>query len=173
MTITITQLNESGACLPQQVKFQEKFGDSVEVTAETARNAALDFDFLWAANNLLSEKSQKRFKALNKTAWDIFCNCTKSQSDKMWRTLSPAKQELDRVKDESRAQYRQAITRGEKADWASYANNDYPAWRAYCKVWDFAIRVFNESTFEEKKTYLQTIALAFAEIYLTQEHIFS
>jgi hypothetical protein len=165
--ITIIQLQESGACLPQRTKFQQTFGDSVEVTVEAALKAALDFDFLWAAKNLLSEKAQRKFEIRNKAAWAIFCNSTRLQHERMWETLSPAKQELDRVKAESHAQYQQAIDRGEKTDWTSYADNEYPAWMTYWKVWDFATDIFNKSTVEEKEDYLQAVAVAFAEIYLS------
>ena len=53
MKITLEQLRAEKACPDQLAKFQELFGNSVEVTQELCIRHASDFDFGWAARHLL------------------------------------------------------------------------------------------------------------------------
>lgn len=56
-------LKKLGACLEQTVLFEKIFGDSdAPLVVETATKHAFDFDFYWAANNLLSEKRLKIYR---------------------------------------------------------------------------------------------------------------
>jgi len=53
--ITVRQLNRRGACLAQVTEFRMRFGSEVEVTLEACVAVAHDFDFEWAADELLHE----------------------------------------------------------------------------------------------------------------------
>ncbi len=67
MKITVEQLEKLGACKEQVLRFQELFGDSVEVTHKLCLEHALNFSWDWIATKLATTeewaKSQIRSNA--------------------------------------------------------------------------------------------------------------
>jgi hypothetical protein len=59
--ITLQQLEN--ACIEQRNLFRILFGESVEVTEELSIYHADEFDWNWAADNLLSPKAQSKYYA--------------------------------------------------------------------------------------------------------------
>ena len=71
-TIDVEQLRAKGACEDQVQLFQETFGDTLELKSKDhalklAKNMAQDFDFNWAAWNLLND-----FKAYEEAVAQLF-----------------------------------------------------------------------------------------------------
>ena len=73
-TISVAKLRKLGACHSQVAKFKEIFGDkSVAVTVELCVAHAQDFNWDWAANNLLTAPARSeyyRVVAAAKTEYD-------------------------------------------------------------------------------------------------------
>jgi hypothetical protein len=63
MIITLEMLRQKHACRDQVARFQELFGDAVEVTVELAVKHAQDFDWDWAAWSLLSAAGYSAYDA--------------------------------------------------------------------------------------------------------------
>lgn len=61
MKITLEQLRDAHACLEQRLKFEEFFGQEVEVTPALCEALAEEFDWPWAAKMLLPSVLRKEF----------------------------------------------------------------------------------------------------------------
>ena len=72
MRITLKQLRAAGACADQRELFKEKFGDYVDVTAALCLEHAEDFDWDWAADNLLPRPARRAFNKAEDAAWRVF-----------------------------------------------------------------------------------------------------
>ena len=66
-TIKLSQLGE--ACYQQRTLFKEKFGDEVKVSVALARRVAKDFNWVWAANHLLSAPAWAEYKKVRGLGW--------------------------------------------------------------------------------------------------------
>ncbi len=73
-TLTLITLKTNNACNEQVELFQKLFGDSVEITPELCIKHANDFDFTWAANNLLSKSSLYKYRNIRDTEYAIYIN---------------------------------------------------------------------------------------------------
>lgn len=76
--LTLKQLEEAGACDKYYKRFQELFGESVEVTYEVCLKHSKDFNFGWALNRLLDKDARdmafitySRDIAERNSNWDI------------------------------------------------------------------------------------------------------
>lgn len=58
-TLLLSTLVQPEVCSGQVDLFKQTFGDSVEVTTELCKKYASDFDWSWAASNLISASAQK------------------------------------------------------------------------------------------------------------------
>ena len=67
--ITLTQLEELGACKKQRELFEAKFGADVRVTQELCRSVATEFDWDWAADELLTESAWVEYGKARMIAW--------------------------------------------------------------------------------------------------------
>ena len=68
MRITLSQLKSLDACKSQVDKFSELFGESVDVTPELCVSHAQDFDWGWAARNLLTDSALAEYERVTSTA---------------------------------------------------------------------------------------------------------
>lgn len=68
-TLTLSTLADKGACFEQCAKFKALFGSSVEITPELCAKYAQDFDWDWAANNLLYPSARAEYKRVSASAW--------------------------------------------------------------------------------------------------------
>ena len=74
MRITLSQLKSLNACKSQVDKFSELFGESVDVTPELCVSHAQDFDWGWAAKNLLTDSAWAEYKRVTARAFgELFC----------------------------------------------------------------------------------------------------
>ena len=62
-------LQELGACANQVELFRKRFGKSVRVTKALCVKVAQDFNFDWAAQNLLTPKEWAEFERAVAAAW--------------------------------------------------------------------------------------------------------
>ena len=61
MELTAKLLESKGACPNQVALFRERFGESVQVTEELCVAVDTEFNWDWAATNLLSARAQKAY----------------------------------------------------------------------------------------------------------------
>jgi len=66
--LKLEKLVALNACPTQVELFRSKFGKSVNVTKELCRSVAGDFDFGWAAMNLLSPRAYAEYKRVEAPA---------------------------------------------------------------------------------------------------------
>ena len=99
MKITLKMLE--GACEPQRDLFSELFGEEVELTLELCIEHAAEFDWYWAAENLLQPKATAEYdkaiapaRAAYKKALDSACaaydNAIDSASEAFSKALATA-----------------------------------------------------------------------------------
>jgi hypothetical protein len=67
-TITLAQLENANVCSVYTEKFRELFGNSTEVTVELCVRHAQDFDWNWAADNLLTATARRAYDDATATA---------------------------------------------------------------------------------------------------------
>ena len=72
MKITARLLKTKGACKGQVAKFTELFPKGVEVTEALCVIHAQDFDWNWAARNLLPLELQKVYDETEAAAWKVY-----------------------------------------------------------------------------------------------------
>jgi hypothetical protein len=70
--ITADTLRAKGACQDQIDLFAQLFPDGVHVTVEAAVAVAGQFDWDWAARNLLSKKGMAAYEAAKAPAWAAY-----------------------------------------------------------------------------------------------------
>lgn len=146
MKITLKMLE--GACEPQRDLFSELFGEEVELTLELCIEHAAEFDWYWAAQNLLSPKStaeydnaistaraayKKASAAYNKALAAAYDNAFDSASEAFSKALAPACADYKKAIDSARAYYDKAFD---------------SAFEVYSKA--SATAFFNAATMEEK-----------------------
>ena len=68
-TITLDMLYARDACQPQVSRFIRLFGQSVEVTPEACTAVAGQFDWGWAAHNLLPAAPSDEYDRQSDTLW--------------------------------------------------------------------------------------------------------
>jgi hypothetical protein len=68
-TLTIDTLTAKDACAPQVDLFRELFGESVTITPELCVEHAAQFDWGWAAENLLTPNSRAEYERVCAPAW--------------------------------------------------------------------------------------------------------
>ena len=87
--ITINMLMELNACRAEVRLFDDKFGESVEVTYENVKGVETRFDWYWAARNLLSEQALEEYKKIDKEALETywwFLDTVGMDTDKAFKT---------------------------------------------------------------------------------------
>lgn len=60
--ITLADLAAAGACNNETALFKQKFGEGGVATLDLVVSAALEFDWMFAANNMLTPKQHQHFK---------------------------------------------------------------------------------------------------------------
>ena len=95
--ITLRKLKAKRACQVQLDKFKELFGSKVEITLELCIKHAHDFNFNWAADNLLSASALAEYQRVTASAWAEYQRVTASAYAEYQRVTAPALAEYDRV----------------------------------------------------------------------------
>ena len=70
--ITMQHLIDAGACREAKIRFRELFGESVEVTEEAAAAVAREFNWNWAAVNLLSEPARATYWRVSRVSLEKY-----------------------------------------------------------------------------------------------------
>ncbi len=104
-TITLARLKELGACADKLLLFEELFGAEVAVTEEMCIKHSSDFDFNWAANNLLSATAFVDYERVRDTARAEYERVSDTAWDEYARVSATAWAEYKRVRDTARAEY--------------------------------------------------------------------
>jgi hypothetical protein len=116
--ITLAQLKKHGACTGQLLLFKQMFGDKVCVTEALAAELAQQFDFTWAAYELLSDVANVEYNKVRGFAWAEYVKVC----DLAWA-------EYNKARDLTQAKYNKVHD---------------PAWAEYVKVCDFAWAEYNK-----------------------------
>ena len=68
-TLTLATLKKKGACSDQRALFRKMFGKSVEITEALCVERAAAFNWVWAAENLLTAPAEAEYKRVTAQAW--------------------------------------------------------------------------------------------------------
>lgn len=99
MIITLAMLRGAGASRDRVALFETLFGEQAEVTTDLVVKHAEDFDWYWAAANLLSWEGFKAFKAAQAEPLRAF----DAAMDDARCALKTARAEAERAYKEARA----------------------------------------------------------------------
>ena len=94
MIVTLKQLDKLDACTGPRNLFEKLFGASVEITKDLCLKHASDFDWAWAADNLLGASARAEYDKVCASAW--------AEYDKV---CAPAWAEYDKVCASAWAEY--------------------------------------------------------------------
>jgi hypothetical protein len=97
-TLKLSQLIAAKACQSQVDKFRARFGESVEVTRELCESVASEFDFDWAAANLLSAPARAEYERVTAPAQADYERVTAPAWAEYARVRAPARAEYERVR---------------------------------------------------------------------------
>ena len=95
--ITLRQLERLEACEEARDKFQELFGDSVEVTIELAKKHASDFPIDWVAQHTLGAAARDEYVRAEASARDEWERAKASAWDEYDRAAASAWDECVRA----------------------------------------------------------------------------
>ena len=95
--ITLRQLERLEACEEARDKFQELFGDSVEVTIELAKKHASDFPIDWVAQHTLGASARGEYARATASARGEWERARASAWVKWERAAAAARVECDRA----------------------------------------------------------------------------
>jgi hypothetical protein len=113
-TISVAKLRKLGACSKQVDKFQSIFGNGpVKVTVELCVAHAQNFNWDWAAKNLLTAP-----------AWAEYLRVTAPALTEFERAIVAAQAEYERATAPPWAEYEHATA----PPWAKYRRAIAPAW---------------------------------------------
>jgi hypothetical protein len=115
--LTLATLKAKGACADQCALFRSKFGDSVDVTPELCVSVAAQFDWGWAACNLLTAPALADYERATAAAW----------ADYDRAKAAPARADFERATAAAWADYERARA----AAWADYDRAKAPALADY------------------------------------------
>ena len=142
MKITLKMLE--GACKPQRDLFSELFGEEVELTLELCIEHAAEFDWYWAAQNLLSPKATAEYDNAIAPASEAFNKAFDSASAEYKKAYDSACADYKKAIDSASAAYKKAIDSAS----AAYKKAISTASEAFSKA--LATAFFNAATMEEK-----------------------
>jgi hypothetical protein len=86
MIVTVKQLREMGACVPQVKLFKKTFGESVELTRELVLDHASKFDLDWFAYHFLTREKRRAFNKMVNPALGVCLKATASA----WKAFEKA-----------------------------------------------------------------------------------
>jgi hypothetical protein len=119
MRLTLAQLKEAGACSSARKRLKRVFGDAVDVTPELCQTHADEWNWGWAASNLLTVPALSDYKRAIVPALAEYKRVTAPAWDEYKRAIVPALAEYKRVT---------ALT------WDEYKRVTAPAWDEYKRV---------------------------------------
>ena len=116
MIITAKKLESLGACANQVELFRHLFGERQKVTVDLCRKYAANFDWDWAAANLLSAPAWKAYEEAEATARKA-CQEAEATARKAYQE---AKATAWKAYDEATAPVLKAYDETEAAAWKAY-----------------------------------------------------
>ena len=128
--LKLQTLIDRGACADQVALFRAKFGESVDVTHELCASVASEFDFCWAARNLLPPAAYAEYARVRAPAYAKYKRVTAPAYAKYKRVTAPDYAEYKRVTDAAYAEYE----RVRDAAYAEYERVRAPAYAEYKRV---------------------------------------
>jgi len=142
--INAKRLQSLKACRTQVQKFQEIFGDTdAPLTVETAIQYATEFDWDWAAQNLLKAPHLKA--------------CQEAVAS-LWKAYDEAEAPLSKA-------YQEAVA----SLWKAYDEAVAPLWKAYQEEIISLWEAYQEAVAPHLKACQEAEARTFAELYIQQE----
>lgn len=98
MYITLKQLEEHRACSYQRELFKSLFGDKVLVTLSDCIMYADNFDFVWAARNLLSPTQKKAYSKALAPAYRVYYEAVAPARKAYSKAVAPAYKAYNKAK---------------------------------------------------------------------------
>ncbi len=142
MKLTLQKLVELRACEKQRIIFAEHFGTEVEVTEGLCEKFAGDFNWGWAAQNLLIALARGEYN----------------------RTRASAQAERKRTSAPALAEYNRAITHA----WSEYLRAMVPARAEYECAMASARDEYNRAVDSANSEFNRVEAITFARLYNDQ-----
>jgi hypothetical protein len=137
-------LKKLEACFPQVELFEKIFGEEdAPLSVETAVKRASDFDWDWAAMNLLSEENRETYE---------------EAKAHLLKTYKEAKAHLLKTYEKAKAPLRK-----------TYEEAKAPLLKTYKEAKAPLRKTYEEAKAPLLKTYKEAKAQTFAELYLTQQ----
>ena len=106
--LTLKRLKGAKACNEQVILFSTCFGKQVEVTEDLALAHASDFDWDWAARNLLDAPARAEYDKVRATAQAEYYKACATAWAEYDKACAPARAEYDKVRATARAEYAKA-----------------------------------------------------------------
>ena len=135
MIVKLSDLEKAGACKDQVTLFEHYFGAKLRLTRKICLRHAGDFDFDWAAQNLLPAP-----------AWRAYDEAVAPALEAYKEAVAPALEA-----------YKEAVAPAQKA----YDEAMAPAWRAYDEAVAPARKAYDEATAPARKASNEARAIAF------------
>lgn len=151
--ITLTLLQESGACNEQCDKFAELFGESVVVTREKAIEHANVFDWHWAADEFLTSKAYD----------NVFHVAQVAASEEHDAATTPFVKAYNAARDAAWAEYDKAVN-----SLVYAARSEHHAVRATAIKAAFA--EYETAIAPLQAAYRRALAAAFVDAFLSPEN---
>ena len=161
--ITAAMLRENDACEEEVKKFEHLFGESVIPTKELALQYADEFDWEWAADNLLSQAQLNVYTAAIKPATKLYGDAYEQTHTDYQKAVAPAKERYDA------AAYAAAKERYEAMRNPALGYATDPAWAQLLVETAPQRAAFIEATRTARAAYDRAQAVAFVQAWCSEE----
>jgi uncharacterized membrane protein len=122
--LTLQQLVDLGACESQVELFAARFGDSVDVTPGLCERYATEFDWEWAAGNLLSANA---YEAKERSLWEAYA----AAEQPLWDTYRDARRSLRTAYAAAERPLLDTYEVARQPLWETYRSAERSLWTAY------------------------------------------
>ncbi len=164
MKITYRALKLAGACSKQLNEFKQRFGESVDVTEEACVAVSQEFNWDWAARNLLSQPAWKVYD-------DAKAYARKAYND----ATAPARKAYNAATATAQKAYNDATSHawkeyyGGRRTGKAYNDAKAYAWKAYDITTASAWKTYKDAEAPARKAYNDAKATAFARAFNSQK----
>jgi len=156
MIIIAKQLEKLKACQKQIDRFRELFGESVEVSEKLCLKHAEEFDWHWAAGNLLSAPARQEYERIEAPAQQKY-ELVKAQARQEYKRVeAQACQEYERIRT-------QALSSVYQTSW-EYERVEAPAWQEYKRIRTQACQEYERVEAPAWREYKRAQAEVFGKI---------
>lgn len=157
-TLEFQTVRRFGPCWEYRSKLQERYPESVEVTVELAVSQANDWDWYWAAENLLTTDG-----------YHAFCDRASDAERERQKVIEPYNNVRRAMRQAMKAEY-DRVRREEIAKGVNEWDAGNTASKLYYKLTDMLPNVYDLDWYKEaSQKRVEAWARAWAEIYISEE----